>query len=298
MRRSVRSSSTVPRKGVPRRDDARARRRWQSRIAAFACLLAGLPAAAGSPQRIVSLNLCADLLLVDLVDRSQIAALSRNARDPQYNPDPAKMEGFRLTGRTAEEAFALKPDLVLAGAFAGREAKAFLSSQGIPIVEVGIADTVDGIAEVIRQTGASLGAEERAEALIASMVRPAPPAGERPKALNLQRRGFVAGRGTLMDDLMTRAGLDNAASFSGYRHLDAEGLMGLRTDIVILNKVPGSPVDQGEALLEHPALRAHFGKALTVIVPSSLTVCAGPHVAGALDRLGRAREAFLAGRRP
>ncbi|MGE0233651.1 MAG: ABC transporter substrate-binding protein [Flavobacteriaceae bacterium] len=256
-------------------------------------IIACAPAKAEPAQRIVSLNLCADLLLVDLVPPSRIAALSRNARNPSLNPEPEKMAGFTLTGRTAEEALALDPDLVLAGAFAGRDAKAFLRGQGIPVVEVGIADTVEGIASVIRQTGEALGAPERAAVLIAAMERPAPPPGERPKALNLQRRGFVAGRNTLMDDLMRRAGLENAAPFEGYRQFDAEGLMQLDADIIVLSKAPGAPTDQGEALLQHPALQAHFGEALNVVVPGNLTVCAGPHVARAVDILRGARAAFL-----
>lgn len=256
-------------------------------------ILSIAPATAQPAQRIVSLNLCADLLLVDLVRPSRIAALSRNALNPSLNPDPEKMAGFRLTGRTAEEALALNPDLVLAGAFAGRDAKAFLRGQGIPVVEVGIADTVEGIASVIRQTGDALGVPDEAAALVASMERPAPPPGARPRALNLQRRGFVAGRQTLMDDLMRRAGLENAASFEGYRQFDAEGLMQLDTDIIVLSKAPGAPSDQGEALLQHPALQAHFGTALHVVVPGNLTVCAGPHVARAVDILRGARLEFL-----
>lgn len=258
-----------------------------------AVILSHAPVVAEPAQRIVSLNLCADLLLVDLVEPSRIAALSRNARNESLNPEPEKMAGFRLTGRTAEEALALGPDLVLAGAFAGRDAKAFLRAQGIPVFEVGIADTVNGIATVIRQTGDALNAADRAAQLIASMERPAPPDGKRPTALNLQRRGFVAGRNTLMDDLMRRAGLENAAPFDGYRQFDAEGLMQLDADIIVLSKAPGAPADQGEALLQHPALQAHFGAAINVVVPGNLTVCAGPHVARAIDLLRGARSAFL-----
>src|SRR3546814_7736246 len=42
------------------------------------------------PQRIVSINLCADQLVLALADRGQIAGLTKNATDPEMSGEAAK----------------------------------------------------------------------------------------------------------------------------------------------------------------------------------------------------------------
>ena len=49
-----------------------------------------------APQRIVSLNLCADQYLLALADRDQIAGLTRNAIDPDMSAAAAQAKGCLL----------------------------------------------------------------------------------------------------------------------------------------------------------------------------------------------------------
>ncbi len=68
-----------------------------------ACLAAGLAsarettAAPGRPSRIVSLNLCADELVLRLADREQIAAVTYLASDPRGSTVAAEATGVPIT---------------------------------------------------------------------------------------------------------------------------------------------------------------------------------------------------------
>ncbi|MGB0498119.1 MAG: ABC transporter substrate-binding protein, partial [Rubricella sp.] len=67
--------------------------------------------------RVVSINLCTDILVLQLADPGQIAALTFLATDPRSSILAEEAAGFPLIRGRAEEVFALDPDLVLAGAF-------------------------------------------------------------------------------------------------------------------------------------------------------------------------------------
>ncbi|MBK9079818.1 MAG: hypothetical protein IPL91_12170 [Hyphomicrobium sp.] len=73
--------------------------------------------AAEPPRRIVSLNLCTDQLLLDLVEPERIAGVSYLATDPTLSADAVRLEPFKKLKGTAEEVLALHPDLVIAGEY-------------------------------------------------------------------------------------------------------------------------------------------------------------------------------------
>ena len=74
-------------------------------LAAIALLVGGPLAthAAPAPRRIVSQNLCADPLLLDLADPGQIAALSPFARDPQLSAVASRAARFPISDGGGEE---------------------------------------------------------------------------------------------------------------------------------------------------------------------------------------------------
>src|SRR5436190_15371629 len=69
------------------------------------------------PVRIVSLDLCTDQLLVELVDRARIAAVTHLGADPAVSAIPEKVRGIPITHGGAEDVLRYDPDLVLAGPF-------------------------------------------------------------------------------------------------------------------------------------------------------------------------------------
>src|SRR3546814_19028202 len=63
------------------------------------------------PERIVSINLCADQLVLALADREQIAGLTRNATDPQMPGGAAKGWGIPMPKQSDDQKFGRQPTL-------------------------------------------------------------------------------------------------------------------------------------------------------------------------------------------
>jgi len=269
------------------------------RPAAIPLLLAlGLaaPAMAG-PHRIVSLNLCADALVLRLADRAAVQSVSWLARDPENSIVAEEAASVPVNHALAEEVAALEPDLVVVGAFTARSTVALLRRLGMPVLELGVPQDLDGVRAQIRQVAAALGRTERGEAMIAAMDeklaavrRPASP----PLAVVLRPNGFTAGGGSLVDEILRRAGVRNLAAEQGLENygeipLERVALAGVR--LLILNQPENRAPSLGEAVLDHPILSALPDLRL-VRVPARLWTCGGPEVADAAALIAAAgREA-------
>ncbi|MGU3494286.1 ABC transporter substrate-binding protein [Xanthobacteraceae bacterium A53D] len=249
--------------------------------AAVSAAVAGAQAAPAKPQRIVSLNLCADQLLVHLADRKAIASLTYLSRDPRGSTVAEQAKGLPVNHGLAEEIVPLKPDLVIAGMFTSRTAVAMLKRLGVPVLELSIPNTPEEAAAQIRTVAERIGEPERGEKmasdLLAAFARlPAPPA-ERPTAVVVRPNGFTAGAGSMADSLMTRAGLENIAARNPsdrLGQLNVEEIVAARPDVLITDAEPGAPPSLAQEVLRHPALAAMPAKKLSV--PGRLWSCAGP----------------------
>jgi iron complex transport system substrate-binding protein len=264
------------------------------------CAAAG-PAHAAPPQRIVSLNLCADQLVVLLAEPSRIAALSKLARDRQLSYVARQAENFPSAQPNAESVLAYRPDLVLAGKLAAAPTVNFLKSKGVPVLQISLLSSFDGIREQTRSVGKALGAEARAEQLIAVMDKILAaedasdiPATRRPVALSWQPGGFTAGSGTLMDAVLRAAGYDNLATLrglKGYGFLTLETVAAGRPDLLIADTDLPDPPSLRQALLAHPVLSpARGGVGARIAAPPALTACAGPFTAEAVALLRAKRR--------
>lgn len=255
--------------------------RLHRRIAGLALAAAlAAPASARSelPRRIVSVNLCTDQLVLALADREQIAGLSRNARDPEMSAEAGKARGLRILGSSAEELLAIDPDLVV-GMPAGRDdAIAALGRERYRVVDLPAANTLAEIFVAIRQTAAAVGHPDRGAALIARMRRDlalVPLSGGGKVAAYYQRRGYLTGTGTLIDDLMRHMGLVNLAAKLGkpmLSQVSLEEMVAARPDYLIVETATDRISDQGSEMLHHPALRG----IRRIRLPQAWTVCGGP----------------------
>lgn len=248
-----------------------------------------LPAAAGSagPQRVVSLNLCADQLLVPLADRDQIAALNMNARDRWMSAVAAQASGYRLIRGSAEEVLALDPDLIVGAPAFRTDALRAMSGRTYPAIELLPANSYADIRAQVLQLAAALGHPARGQRLAARMdaaLAAMKPAGQGRVAAYYQRRGYLTGTGTLVDELMTRAGLVNLAAKLGkpaLSRLSLEEIIAAQPDLLIVEEDSQALADQGAQMLQHPALR-HIPR---IVLPQAWTVCGGPAYVAAVRRL-------------
>ncbi|WP_285017855.1 ABC transporter substrate-binding protein [Novosphingobium sp. fls2-241-R2A-195] len=234
-----------------------------------------------APKRIVSLNLCADQLVLALADREQIAGLTRYAADSAMSAEAARAKGLPILRGAAEEIMAINPDLVV-GMPARRNPAIKALKTRYPAVDLKSADGYDAILASIRKVALAVGHPERGEALIAGMERDLahiPRARKGPKgkivAAYWQRRGYLTGTGTLIDDLMTRVGVTNLAGKLGKPALSQMGIEELaaaRPDVIVVDAATDKVVDQGTAMMHHPVLDG----IPRVAIPQAWTVCGGP----------------------
>ena len=246
----------------------------------LALLLGGGAAPVPRPQRIVSLNLCADQYLVALADRGQIAALTQVARDPVMSAVASAARSMPVIRGSAEEVLALRPDLIVAAPGRLYGPLGLIGRNGrVATLDVGVVDSYDGIRRQVREVAAAVGHPERGAALIADMdrrlARLPTKAGGGATAAYYQRRGYMTGGGTLVDELIRRVGLRNLATRLGKPALARVGLeeMALaRPDYLIVESDSDAVVDRGTEMLRHPLL----ARIPRLRIPQAWTVCGGP----------------------
>jgi iron complex transport system substrate-binding protein len=232
---------------------------WFSSIAAAAASVALSTATLAAPQRVVSLNLCADQFLVLLLPPHRIAALSPLADDHTLSAVASAARHLPRVRPSAETVLPLSPDLAVAGPWGGAGAAAALARRGVPVLRLGMAEDFPAITEQLLRLGTALGETARAEAIAAEMQAalaslPARPA-ERPRALVWQARGFAPGRGTLAAAVLEAAGFANAAPFRGYGYVPLERLL-IDPPSLLVTAPPRGTASLSTAVTHHPAIAA------------------------------------------
>lgn len=264
---------------------------------------------ASVPQRVVTLNLCADQLVVQLVDRSRIAAVTWLALDPVSSAVAEEAATLRTTYGTAEEVVRLHPDLVIAGRFTTRATVALLKRFGYRVMEIDTPESFEQIEAQVLQVADALGVQASGARVVADMrarlarIRAATDADARargaaaaPRAAIFGSNGVTQGRGTLMDDVIRASGLRNLAAEIGVRgfgQLSLERLVLARPDVIVLPGLGNRPLSVGQQLLVHPALAST--RARTVHVPGKWTACGGPLTVNAVEYLHQSMSARASG---
>ncbi len=270
------------------------------RVASIALvLLAGINPTRGQSEtprpaiRLVSINMCTDQLLLDLATPDQIAGLSPFAREATLSWAAAGVGDLPVLSGTAEEIMVLRPDRVLSGRFTKRATREFIRARAIPLDEFDTVYTIAQSREQILRVAALVGAQAKGstrvdelDAAVARLTSVAVKSGLR--ILPLSRRGWVAGRESLINDLLSKAGLVNVADEAGLAaggFLTLEAIVRLRPDALLITRQDDRAEDQGRAMLLHPAITGLFPPERQIMIPESLTVCGGPMLTEAMTRL-------------
>jgi iron complex transport system substrate-binding protein len=237
-------------------------------------------APATAPRHVMSLSMCTDDLLLELLPPERIASLSYYSHDPSSSQQWPRAAKMRINWGTAEEVLAEKPDLVLAGTYTTPAARSVLKHLGWPLLEVPPAANFDEIRAVTRQVARALREQAAGEALIAKMDSTLRELAASRPAQNIRvaawgEGGSIPGKGTLFDAILTAAGGVNiAAAFEGraYTSFDIEQLIAAHPDMLAyagnLTDTPGLNTE----LAEHPLIRKLYsGK--RIAYPSALYNC-------------------------
>lgn len=249
---------------------------------------------AGDPAQptIVSLNPCLDAILVEIAGPEQVLALSHYSRDPSGSSIPADVAArYGVTGGTAEEVIARRPDLVLASIFLPQPTRTALERAGLRVATFGSPTTLAQSAAQVREVAALAGRAAQGEALAARLAAPAPQTTQSPiYALLWQPGEIVAGEQTLIAELLRQEGFASHAAARGLRQADRVSLEAVLADPPQVLLVAGDAAGQRHPLLERGLSETHVAA-----FDPSLIYCGGPTIPKARARL-RAIRAEVEGR--
>jgi iron complex transport system substrate-binding protein len=256
------------------------------------------------PSRIVSLDLCTDQLLVELVDRGRIAAVTHLLGDASVSAIPDKARGIPITHGAAEDVLRYDPDLVLAGPFGVSATVNLLRRLGRNVVVLLQPQDLDGVRASVRAVAAAVGEDGKGEALVADFDRRLSAlvtfAGPPVTAVIYQIGGTVSGPGSLADAALAAAGFRNMSA--AYRltrggQVPLELLVAKPPDLLVL----ASNADEYRTALadnlRHPIIRLLRQRGASLELPWRYWLCGTPHIVDAIELLVAARAGIEAGRR-
>ncbi len=257
------------------------------------------PALPDEPKRVVSLDYCADQFVLQFLDKDQILALSPDAeKDYSYLKEKAK--GFRTVRPVAEDVMTLQPDLVVKSYGGGPHMQRFLASAGVPTLQVGWASSVggqepDSVAAVTQIMADGLGQSKRGQRVVndyhgrldsldAQVTEPLV------TAMYLTPAGFTTGPGSLVHEMLTRAGLANFETKPGWRPVGLERLAYESPDMVA-----AAFFDTGLSDLalwspaRHPIAKQELQNPNAVYLQGAWTTCGGWFIVDAIEALAEGR---------
>jgi len=239
-------------------------------------------AKAAKPQRVMSLYLCADQLLLALLPRERIASISYLATDATISYYHKAARGLPVNYGLAEQAIAARADLILTGPFAHRSQIELLRRLGLNVRSVGYPNSFAAVRQELRDIAALIGTEAAAEKLIADMdarlARVAPAPARRPLGAIFLGGSATIGKGEFVGEVMARAGFDNLAEkigIVGVAPLDMEILLAHEPDLLIVGSSWDGRASIASSRLSHPALRDAFAGKHLGQMPEHLWTCAG-----------------------
>lgn len=256
---------------------------------------------ATNPQRIASMSLCSDELLLLLSDQKNIVSLSYLSADPTYSSyitdNNIDLSEIYLNRGQAEEIIPLEPDLILSTRFSATTAVNLLQSFGYPVSSLGFPTSLEQSFQQIDEVATLLGEKARGEDLIRQFQNRITAAQtlldfQRDKtAVFYSNNGFSFGSNTLRDEFLKSLGLINLAAEQGLvgsGKLPIELLISAQTDFIIIDQSGLHDEKLAQPLLQHPILQQYFSAEQIIILPSTLFQCAGPGLIEAYEIMAQA----------
>lgn len=269
---------------------------------ALVLLLAGLPAAAQTPRRVVTVNLCLDQLALRLAAPGQLVGVSYLSHDPRLSTLVDRARTIPPVRAKVESILALKPDLVIMDKTSHANIKRLLREAGVPILELHWAASLADAETLITRIAEALGNEAEGRRLVEKMQADRrafawtePPVGT---AAVLQANRGTTGKGSLMTELLGLSGFRNLAAELGvpaYGRWSLETVLAGQPDLLVLDAEGNANPARGTEFVDHHVMKVLEQRAKVAAVPMKYAVCAGPESVEVLRRLAEARAAVKPG---
>ena len=246
------------------------------------------PSSDHRPQRIVSLDFCADQYVLRFAERDRILALSPDAeREFSYMREQAA--GLPTVRPVAEDVIVLKPDLVVRAYGGGPQAAVMFQRAGVPVHNVPWAESIEAVTEVVLETASALGSEDRGQAVATEMqarLAALPSLVQDVEALYMTPAGVTSGPGSLVHEIFVAAGLENFQTRPGWRPIPLERLAYERPDLIVpafFDNLTNHP--HAWSPMRHPVARSQLQARETIPMQGAWTACGAWFLMDAVEAL-------------
>jgi iron complex transport system substrate-binding protein len=258
------------------------------------------------PQRIIAIGPGATEMIFSLGAGKRMVGRDSSSDYPP-GQRPRGVQGIPIVGDFSgpfvEKAVAARPDLIIVqGETYGRaRIDDWQKKIGVPVAALS-ATSVDGVADSIKKIGAWIGAAAPAQNIASRMYlqRKVPRPGVTAFFEVGRKPLWTAGRDSLIDDILVRAGFTNAArDIAGYKQYNLETLLARQPDyyIVTSNRFKtaadirsGLEAERARVLAElrrEPALKSlkAIRAGRVIVVPADWALRPGPRIYGAIQAM-------------
>lgn len=249
------------------------------------------------PERIVSINLCTDQLVLSIADLNNISSVTWLSLTPSNSIFYEKAEEISIINRgNAEEIIPLDPDIIFAGAYTTPFTIQMLTKFGFRVEVLGVPQNLEEVKQQILYVGNLLHEVENAEKLVAEMnlVLDQLPTSQDPavRTAVFQPSGFTVGPGSFEHELLTIAGFNNIAQEAGisyYGFFSLEQLLLLEPELIISPESNTNRPSVAESIINHRALKKRNKNFRKITLPQALWSCGGPMNTAAINLLSSSR---------
>lgn len=244
------------------------------------------------PQRVISMSLCTDQLLLWLAETQQIAAVSHLAQDPLYSVYSDRAQKVTTHRADVETIVQLKPDMVLASRYERSQATRILQRLGFNVVIVDDPITVEQIGDQVLLVANLLEKQEIAQRALAEIKQQLEllqknRIAKKELVVSLSANGYQQGRHSMHNQFMNRIGLKTVADqlqWESDGSLSIEQFVRLKPALLIrYNNEQGGSL--AERWTQHPALKSHKTQQRIVDLNIAEWICVGPWTVAAALRL-------------
>jgi len=221
------------------------------------------------PERLHTLSLGHDEIVVALVGAEGLVGIGSFTANETYSNVASEVGDLPKVKRDAEEVVSLNPDLVIASKFTKQDIVDAISGTGIQVVRTALESSGEGHETNIRTLAYMLGAEDRAEDLIAQIQSRiefvksnAANAGSPTKPGVLFIAKFsdsisAAGGDSTEGGIIEQAGGENIAATSGidgHETVSFESIIAMNPDVIVITQPDPGATDLADLLKGEPAL--------------------------------------------
>jgi iron complex transport system substrate-binding protein len=259
------------------------------------------------PQRIVSVTLPTDEILLSLVGRGRLVAVTPFSHDPGVSNIASEASGIPQATLNVELIVSLKPDMVFVADWSDAGSVSQLRGAGVPVYLFKSPTTVREVEESITRIGTAVGEETKASLLVQGMegrlaaverLTGKIPHAKRFTVIDYGASGISMGKGSSWDEIVLRAGLRNpvddlASDRWGQVPVSKEELLKLDPDMLVIpDWVYGNPKGSDSlyaAVVADPALRGlkAVRNGRVYRMPARLMSSTDQYIVAAVEELSR-----------